>query len=864
MGNSDWVELGADTPAAAAAPPSAPSNSDWVELGTSSPQPEASQASSFDPLGSAWKGVKDLGSMVAHPINTVDQMVFQPFDDLENFLKDQTFGNTDPAKAQETARKLSHDSANLIPVVGPYLRDTYAESLGVEPPTSQAQKLNNAVEQGTATLLGGALLKGGAKAVGATANLPAVSNTLNYFGGSEGANNMASNIYKGAATDPAAAVQALQNEPAAAPGSPASFQTPADITGDPGLSVAQDTLGKMNPETVNLQPRNAARQAAIESLGTDANRSDIGAELRAELEKGFETGQTNAQKLVKGINRDAPLDTTPILNQALDLRDQNWDSTKESLQPPAMLNKIIRDLQGGSENTPPNKQLTYGELDKIRQKVGDEQSTAYAKGDKTLGGVYSQIYKSISEQYDKQLTGEDATKQAGWRDAHAKNYNKYNLGSANQAIVGGTQIGGYRMAPENIPGSFYNSPSGMESFKTAFAGSPDAAISLHKAALSDFYSKAFGPNGELHVNSAQKWIDNHPDFLKEFPETEKVLNDTVGNAITQNKTTSRATSASNRQSSTAQGLNNIKNFEATIQKQLGLMPGAATAIKWGMPSIGGLAGAKFGGPIGAGTGAGIGEFIANKIAPDLAGKTSEVSGILAQAARDPAKALELLTREQPIMAQGLMKALDSLSGKAAYISGVAADRSSNTKEDKLSQLQSQYSSNPFSIFSKSMSLFNSPDSKKKSVSNNMSLSSYTIPDKIAPFMSQAQDIQNAQEMQESSHNPNAVSKTGAIGLMQIEPPTASDIAKEIGFGDYDLKDPQTSKVFGTYYLAKMLEKYKGDMPLALTAYQSGPNRVDDLLDETGGNSLSDIKPLLGKDGKTYADRIEALQKQMGG
>lgn len=75
--------------------------------------------------------------------------------------------------------------------------------------------------------------------------------------------------------------------------------------------------------------------------------------------------------------------------------------------------------------------------------------------------------------------------------------------------------------------------------------------------------------------------------------------------------------------------------------------------------------------------------------------------------------------------------------------------------------------------------------------------------------------------QESTFNPNAVSHKGAVGLMQVMPATAKDIGIE-----GDLKDPTININAGCRYLAMMLSRYKGQLPVALAAYNAGPRAVD--------------------------------------
>jgi soluble lytic murein transglycosylase-like protein len=74
--------------------------------------------------------------------------------------------------------------------------------------------------------------------------------------------------------------------------------------------------------------------------------------------------------------------------------------------------------------------------------------------------------------------------------------------------------------------------------------------------------------------------------------------------------------------------------------------------------------------------------------------------------------------------------------------------------------------------------------------------------------------------QESGLRPCAVSPKGARGLMQLMPDTAQDLQVQDPF------DPGQSIEAGTRYLKQLLEKYKGDIPHALAAYNAGPNAVD--------------------------------------
>jgi soluble lytic murein transglycosylase len=91
--------------------------------------------------------------------------------------------------------------------------------------------------------------------------------------------------------------------------------------------------------------------------------------------------------------------------------------------------------------------------------------------------------------------------------------------------------------------------------------------------------------------------------------------------------------------------------------------------------------------------------------------------------------------------------------------------------------------------------------------------------------------------QESKFDADAESASGAIGLMQLTPETARGIALRTGgsrFEVADLYDPEINVRYGSWYLRHLLDRYDGDLPKALAAYNGGQGNVDRgvIFDET--------------------------------
>lgn len=108
---------------------------------------------------------------------------------------------------------------------------------------------------------------------------------------------------------------------------------------------------------------------------------------------------------------------------------------------------------------------------------------------------------------------------------------------------------------------------------------------------------------------------------------------------------------------------------------------------------------------------------------------------------------------------------------------------------------------------------------------------------LFPFPYRQQIIQYAQQekinsllvlsvmRKESTFNPEIDSVVGAVGLMQIVPPTATWVAQQIKLPDYSLTNPDDNIRIGTWYLKHNHHRYQDDSLLAVASYNAGTGNV---------------------------------------
>ena len=109
---------------------------------------------------------------------------------------------------------------------------------------------------------------------------------------------------------------------------------------------------------------------------------------------------------------------------------------------------------------------------------------------------------------------------------------------------------------------------------------------------------------------------------------------------------------------------------------------------------------------------------------------------------------------------------------------------------------------------------------------------------------------------ESNFNPKAISSKGAIGLMQLMQDTADEIGEDIGIESVDLYDEDTNIRIGVKYIFDLIDKYEGNINLAIVAYNAGTGNVSKWIEDgTIKKDGIDIENVPYKETNMYVRRI---------
>lgn len=503
---------------------------------------------------------------------------------------------------------------------------------------------------------------------------------------------------------------------------------------------------------------------------------------------------------------------------------------------------------------------------KIRSAAGEVMAEASNYGHAGEASVMAGIRSGLDDAVERAVTegkvrGPELQKLQNAISVTRNFKQTYEAGAMGQLMKKGEA--GYSLRDSAIPQKVTSTPEAAKQFVRAYGHMPEM-MGQGRAALVD----------DMARKQSDTWVkyftEKSPQFKAlfqdDFAQVEKVFK----NLASEQGVGQLAQKATGRGSITSQAQTTM-NYLLDSSRILRATQKAATVVGVALGARGGTAEAVVGGLAGS------------QIAKLAGYAEQDIRMALARAVVKPGFAAKLLAKPTASLTQEVAEVVLPILGSSAAQdqrerqrplaksqaprqspNGQAATKSSSPQAPQVSSPSLKNDAPPAAATQPQTS----PRSPNAFIDKAINRASLKIEGKpLSEFRKAAdsvvEDIVGAVIKQESSGKPKALGSVvnvghgdeRAEGLMQILPSTAKDIAKELGVKKYDLKDPETNKLFGTYYLKKLLTQFDGDMELALTAYHTGPGRVENLLKIHKGSSLKDIRKHLGPVGRKYAQEV---------
>lgn len=113
--------------------------------------------------------------------------------------------------------------------------------------------------------------------------------------------------------------------------------------------------------------------------------------------------------------------------------------------------------------------------------------------------------------------------------------------------------------------------------------------------------------------------------------------------------------------------------------------------------------------------------------------------------------------------------------------------------------------------------------------------------------------------EESQYDARAVSRVGAVGLMQVMPATAQAVAKKQGFSDVgrdELFDQEINIRMGVRYLEQLLQQFSGNVMYTVAAYNAGPQAVNAWIAKNNSQEMDEfVEQIPYQETRQYVKRV---------
>lgn len=650
------------------------------------------------------------------------------------------------------------------------------------------------------------------------------------------------------------------------------YATLAEVTQNPQIAQLEDTLLKnYSPASAELVANNAQRQAAqLNLLNEVSGVPEVSAEaggdaLRNLLVEPAAKLEENAAKAYASIKGDGAVPLINVKNTIKSLASSEYSAGGMPGPLKGLLNEIDNTIKG------PNVSQNFGYAWSLKKRAQDVWRDAVSAGDGRAARVAASTFNAIDSAVEQ--AGKSGFLSSSDVDAFKKGNElfstfKQTYGSGKIGSVLSKEPSGAFKAPGSqvIDKLWDGTPEGTRKILNALPDS-ESAIESARGSIRDYILRETqNADGNLIPSKFRKFLIENKEalsvesgkgkrlFTEEHIENLQQISDDMALTMPSSPTSRKGLSfaASEGQPTTAQAL-----LQAGKEKGL-----------WATRKIPGL------------------QYVADIFS--VLGTKSEgrMNELLTKATFDPEFAKLLLKKASDssvrsvldVIGRSLLPASASLPSSVGSNSGEFPEGGglgANSKQQigisqsllgQIAQPQFQQKNEarkslpiykPGEFIDDTAEGSATPLGFKQDISMNDT--NNTVKDQKAP--PHAEKLYKAVTYQETRNRKDAataVSPKGAIGLMQIMPKTATEIADDLGIEDYDLKDPETNKLFGRYYLNKMYKRF-GDTKLALAAYNAGPTLVARILEKTGFKTFEEIERYLPKETREY---VPSIMRQM--
>jgi len=569
------------------------------------------------------------------------------------------------------------------------------------------------------------------------------------------------------------------------------FARTAEVSQSPGMAGLEETLRRTSPEfktaaTVQDIAREEARQNIFEGL-SKGNIDKVGAagKVRTALTENLSSTKDEVAKLAeKAFTGETDIISAPI-KRAVTGNIKQFTKTGAR-----QVSKDFQKLADNFRKLPPRTDLkTLQDFNSAFGEYAKVPAVGATTVDRMTARIANKVRNSIDNTVEKAVQNGEVSKSTAnaWyamREARLAQGNKFERGAVATILRQDPFNAGYKLSGSKVFDKI-QTPEDAVQLMEALKGKPGCIAGAREGVLAKIYEKSFNPNTD-QFNSATfmknvRSLNMGGDKIL-TPSQVKALEKISSDYKSQKNVAALAYRASKGNSITAESLPMVDMIKQSVKTE------AISKIKK-IPVVGGAIG------------------MVMDVVQNPAQREALINQELVKLASDPKYAEMLLSTDikkaTPLL-EGFSKALiQRVTPLSVDISqAITPDRGYHPMDDKAESPTSTPTPKP-------------------------------TPQQVSQLIEQQEPLVRAVISAESSGNHEAVSKTGAKGLMQLMPATAK------AWGVEDPFDPAQNIEGGKKNLEAELKRF-GDIRLAVAAYNLGGTKLAAIIKRLGTNDYNRI------------------------